>query len=453
MKNITHKEVLFTMKKRLLTTIISAMLIATMAVGLTGCGGETSGSTPDEAIQSTKQIETVVEFSTDDQGNNYNQEASSVANINSSNTEKEKSESTTSESSKSDSKKNNNKNSSSSSRKSNTSVNNANNNSSQNNSSYGTANQKSKSSTVAVTSVSLSKSSLSVTVGSSNSFNVTINPGNATNRNYTASTNNGNAAVSCSGSTVTVYGKSAGSCTITVTSSNGKTATCKVTVSNSKDAQARLIAQEIANASYKIAHKKNSNPSDLELVSIACELVSEYCNACTYTTSDSDYSTAYGVFIKRVYTCAGSVRALGMVLDCMGYSWKHVNENQWTHQWCELTMDGKKGWADAYNGYNAELAMGAGYGDYDLSVGDDVFKHFGWDKTTYVSGSEESGKIVYQLTTWKAYYGLGDEELIAYFDSNGNFIKRQQKINGTLYYEYNVTTGKNTYFKSTVDFL
>ena len=249
MKNITHKEVLFTMKKRLLTTIISAMLIATMAVGLTGCGGETSGSTPDEAIQSTKQIETAAEFSTDEQSITYNQDASSAANMNSSNTEEEKSESTTSESSKSDSKKNNNKNSSqgngssssktnnsTSSKKSNTSANN--NTSSQSNNSYGTknngssgsVNQKTKSLTVAVTSVSLSKSSMNVTVGSSNSFNVTINPGNATNRNYTVNTSNGNAAVSCSGSTVTVYGKNAGSCTITVKSNNGKTAKCSVTV-------------------------------------------------------------------------------------------------------------------------------------------------------------------------------------------------------------------------------
>ncbi len=253
MKNITHKEVLFTMKKRLLTTIISAMLIATMTVGLTGCGGETSGSTPDEAIQSTKQIETAEEFSTDEHGNTYNQDASSAANMNSSNTEKEKSESTTSdnsksESSKSDSKKNNNKNSSNgngssssktnnitSSKKSNTSANN--NTSSQSNNSYNAknnsfsgSNQKTKSLTVAVTSVSLSKSSMNVTVGSSNSFNVTINPGNATNRNYTVNTSNGNAAVSCSGSTVTVYGKNAGSCTITVKSNNGKTAKCSVTV-------------------------------------------------------------------------------------------------------------------------------------------------------------------------------------------------------------------------------
>ena len=239
------------MKKRLLTTIISAMLIATMTVGLTGCGGETSGSTSDEAIQSTKQIETAAEFSTDEHGNTYNQDASSAANMNSSNTEKEKSESTTSESSKSDSKKNNNKNSSqgngssssktnnsTSSKKSNTSVNNSNkNNSSQSNNSYNAknnsfsgSNQKRKSSTVAVTSVSLSKSSMNVTVGSSNSFNVTINPGNATNRNYTVNTSNGNAAVSCSGSTVTVYGKNAGSCTITVKSNNGKTAKCSVTV-------------------------------------------------------------------------------------------------------------------------------------------------------------------------------------------------------------------------------
>lgn len=35
----------------------------------------------------------------------------------------------------------------------------------------------------------------------------------------------------------------------------------------------------------------------------------------------------------------------------------YVNENQYTHQWCELKMDGKKGYADGMGGI-------AGYGKY-----------------------------------------------------------------------------------------
>lgn len=70
----------------------------------------------------------------------------------------------------------------------------------------------------------------------------------------------------------------------------------------------------------------------------------------TYTTDDPDYQSPYGVFVKGVYTCAGSTRALGLVLTCMGYEWEHVNEGEWSHQWCRLTMDGQTGYADGQVG-------------------------------------------------------------------------------------------------------
>ena len=58
-----------------------------------------------------------------------------------------------------------------------------------------------------------------------------------------------------------------------------------------------------------------------------------------------------GVFVAGVYTCAGTTRALGRVLDYMGYSWQHVNENKWSHQWCIVTMDGQAGYADGMGRY------------------------------------------------------------------------------------------------------
>lgn len=117
----------------------------------------------------------------------------------------------------------------------------------------------------------------------------------------------------------------------------------------SKEAQARAVAQSIA----------DSIPpgSDLERVQAAAQIVAGYCSRAVYTTEDPDYCTAYGVFCKGVYTCAGSTRALGMVLECMGFRWGHVNPNMWTHQWCEVTMDGQLGYADGMGGV-------AGYGEY-----------------------------------------------------------------------------------------
>lgn len=114
------------------------------------------------------------------------------------------------------------------------------------------------------------------------------------------------------------------------------------TPAGTKEQQALAVAQSIA----------NSIPagSDLERVRAAAKIVAEYCNRAVYTSGDPDYRTPYGVFCKGVYTCAGSTRALGLVLECMGYNWSHANENMYTHQWCELPMDGQTGWADGMGG-------------------------------------------------------------------------------------------------------
>ena len=122
----------------------------------------------------------------------------------------------------------------------------------------------------------------------------------------------------------------------------------------SKTEQARAVAQSIAD--------KIGPGTDLERVTQAAQAVAEYCAKCVYTTSGSDYSQAYGVFIAGEYSCAGATRALGMVLECMGYSWEHANENQWTHQWCILEMDGQAGWADGqigFAGYGVHFAAGS----------------------------------------------------------------------------------------------
>lgn len=102
--------------------------------------------------------------------------------------------------------------------------------------------------------------------------------------------------------------------------------------------------------------------TDFEKVCIAADATAYYCSHATYTSDDPDYSTPYGVFVKGVYTCSGATRALGMILDYLGFDWKHMNENQYTHQWCELRIDGKKVYADG----QANLV---GYGNHPASYG------------------------------------------------------------------------------------
>ena len=116
-----------------------------------------------------------------------------------------------------------------------------------------------------------------------------------------------------------------------------------------KDAQARVIAKQIAS--------QCTEGTQLERVEKASSIVYGYYARGVHKETGTDYRTAYGVFIKGEASCAGCCRALGMVLSEMGISYKHINENQWTHQWLELTMDGQPGWADANVGL-------AGYGEY-----------------------------------------------------------------------------------------
>lgn len=131
---------------------------------------------------------------------------------------------------------------------------------------------------------------------------------------------------------------------------------CKKTVTfpasrEERDKQAMVVAK-------KIADEVGTEGTDLERVNRAAQRVHGYCEKCFY---DGNYNTviyreAYGVFIGGVHTCAGATRAMGMVLDCMGFEWEHMNPNQMNHQWCRLTMDGKIGYADGQAGY-------AGYGE------------------------------------------------------------------------------------------
>ena len=88
--------------------------------------------------------------------------------------------------------------------------------------------------TVAVSSVSLSRSTLSLTAGNSSTLTATVSPSNATNKTVTWSVSpSGYASLSStSGSSITVTASKAGSCTITATA-GGKSASCSVSVTAS----------------------------------------------------------------------------------------------------------------------------------------------------------------------------------------------------------------------------
>ena len=74
--------------------------------------------------------------------------------------------------------------------------------------------------------------------------------------------------------------------------------------------------------------------------------------AVRYTTSIPHYNDPYGYFVSGVGSCAGETRATGLCLNMLGIPYEHVNENQWSHQWCRVPMaDGSYWIVDAYGLY------------------------------------------------------------------------------------------------------
>lgn len=158
---------------------------------------------------------------------------------------------------------------------------------------------------------------------------------------------------------------------------NAQTTTRELSAAE-KEAEARKVAMEVA------IYVLSVYPCESDWVKIneASKIVAEYCSQCTYTMEGKDYCEAYGVFVKGEFSCAGATRALGMVLDCMGYDWVHANPNQYSHQWCIVEMDGQTGWADGQGGF-------AAYGVHPMSLGQPVMiQRDGTPKAVDANGNE-----------------------------------------------------------------
>ena len=136
---------------------------------------------------------------------------------------------------------------------------------------------------------------------------------------------------------------------------NGKKAGSGKTVGQMSTSELREAAQTIAK--WIAADAKNYSSDKWDQAAYAAAAVSVFCEYSEYTTEGKYYREAWGPFVAGEYSCAGATRATGMVLDYLGISWSHANANQWTHQWCNITINGVKGWADGQIGE-------AGVGEY-----------------------------------------------------------------------------------------
>jgi len=67
-----------------------------------------------------------------------------------------------------------------------------------------------------------------------------------------------------------------------------------------------------------------------------------------YSETDPHYNDVYGFYVLNVASCAGATRAVGLCLNILGIPYTHVNENEWSHQWCRVKI-GKTDWiCDVY---------------------------------------------------------------------------------------------------------
>lgn len=88
-----------------------------------------------------------------------------------------------------------------------------------------------------------------------------------------------------------------------------------------------------------------------QLAGIATALRRMFESGMTYSTSGPHYNDPYGYFVLKTASCAGCTRATGLCLNILGIPYEHVNENQWSHQWCRVKVGDAYWICDAYGLY------------------------------------------------------------------------------------------------------
>lgn len=88
-----------------------------------------------------------------------------------------------------------------------------------------------------------------------------------------------------------------------------------------------------------------------QLTGIAQSLRQRFDSGMSYSMTSSHYNDPYGYFIEGSASCAGCTRATGLCLNILGIPYEHVNENQYSHQWCRVNVNGTYWICDAYGLY------------------------------------------------------------------------------------------------------
>lgn len=126
-------------------------------------------------------------------------------------------------------------------------------------------------------------------------------------------------------------------------------------LANYKSLKKKMTDEEFQaayNEALKIVQPLVGEDCETQLISITSTLRARFESGMTYSTSTPHYNDAYGYLVLGSASCAGSARTTGLCLNMLGYSYEHVNENQWAHQWCRVNVgDGVYWICDPYGLY------------------------------------------------------------------------------------------------------
>ena len=153
----------------------------------------------------------------------------------------------------------------------------------------------------------------------------------------------------------TVTGTPAGTDTGTPASSEGNSGLVPMKdLVNLKSLRKKATDEQLAqayNVAAEIVTPYIGSTREEQLYGIASTIRAIFDSGMTYSMSDAHYNDPYGYFILGSASCAGCTRATGLCLNMLGIPYEHVNENQYSHQWCRVEVNGTYWICDAFGLY------------------------------------------------------------------------------------------------------
>lgn len=125
-------------------------------------------------------------------------------------------------------------------------------------------------------------------------------------------------------------------------------------LANRKSLQKKATDDQLAQAyaeAAKLVEPFAGLPLEQKLEGICKAVRDRFDNGMSYSMETDHYNDPYGYFIQGSASCAGCTRATGLCLNILGIPYEHVHENQYTHQWCRVNVNGTYWICDPYGLY------------------------------------------------------------------------------------------------------